>query len=324
MSNLDSDPQEEPCGPVVTTGPPPADMTLLPREVPLGGPRGIIVRRTLPHRDIRTIGAWCFADHYGPVELTDPGRHAMVVPPHPHIGLQTVSWLIEGEIEHRDSVGSQQAVRPGELSLMTAGSGIAHSEYSTSAARRLFGIQLWVALPDRTRAQAPHFEHHADLPTVQLPAARVTVFLGRFAEVASPAATYTPIVGAEVRLAPGAESSLSLDASFEHGVLAVDGGLQVDGYGVGPGELRYLGWGRDQVQLGSEAGATVLLLGGEPLAEELLMWWNFVGRTHEEIVQARARWEDGRFGAVVGDDRAPLPAPAIPGVRMMPRPSRGS
>jgi hypothetical protein len=299
-------------------------MTLSPREVPLGGPRGILVRRTLPHRDIRTIGAWCFADHYGPVELTDPGSRAMVVPPHPHIGLQTVSWLIEGQIEHRDSVGSQQLVLPGELSLMTAGRGIAHSEYSTSAARRLFGIQLWVALPDRTRAQAPHFEHHDDLPTVQLPAARVTVFLGRFAEAASPATTYTPIVGAEVRLAPGAEIDLSLDPSFEHGVLAVDGGLQVDGHGVGPGELRYLGWGRDRVRLDSEAGATVLLLGGEPLAEELLMWWNFVGRTHEEIVEARARWEDGRFGPVVGDDRAPLPAPAIPGVRMMPRPSRGS
>lgn len=318
MSNLDSRPDEERLRPARAR-----PQTLAPREVPLGGPKGILVRRTLPHRAIRTIGAWCFVDHYGPVDLTDPAARGMVVPPHPHTGLQTVTWLLEGEVEHRDSVGSHQLVRPGELSLMTAGRGIAHSEYSAPGVDRLFGIQLWVALPDAERHQDPHFEHHGDLPAGSDGGAEVVVILGSLAGLHSPARTYSPLLGAQVRLAPGAAARLPLDPAFEHGVLVADGTASIDGEPVGLGDLRYLGAGPGSVGVGSDDGATLLLLGGEPLAEELLMWWNFVGRTHEEIVAARQAWERGEgFGPVAGDDRQATPAPPLPGVRMMPRGNR--
>ena len=187
MSDLDPDPQESRCGGLAVAEASPEPETLLPREVPLGGPKGILVRRTIPHRVIRTVGAWCFADHYGPVDLTEPGARGMLVPPHPHTGLQTVTWLLEGAVEHRDSVGSHQLVRPGELSLMTAGHGIAHSEYSTAETTRLFGAQLWVALTQEHRAQAPHFEHHGDLPALELDGLTATVILGSFAGSTSPA-----------------------------------------------------------------------------------------------------------------------------------------
>ncbi len=323
MSNLEAEPRESACGGVaVAEASPPAE-TLLPREVPLGGPKGILVRRTIPHRAIRTIGAWCFADHYGPVDLTAPAARGMVVPPHPHTGLQTVTWLLDGEVEHRDSVGSLQLVRPGELSLMTAGRGIAHSEYSVPGAARLFGVQLWVALTDAFRHQSPHFEHHDDLPSVESDGVQATVFMGTFAGVSSPAQAYSPIVGAELTLPPGADLQVPLDPDFEYGLLVADGSAEVDDEPLDSGTLRYCGWGRDSSRVRSAQGATLLVLGGEPLAETLLMWWNFVGRDHDEIVQARADWESGsRFGTVAGDENPPLPAPPLPSVRMRPRPAR--
>ncbi len=323
MSNLESRPVERGCGGVDVLEPSPPPSLLEPREVPLGGPRAMLVRRTLPHRDIRTIGAWCFVDHYG---VRGAVADTMSVPPHPHIGLQTVSWLLEGEVAHRDSVGNAQVVRPGELNLMTAGRGIAHSEYSLADQRAsvgLFGIQLWVALPEAHRAQAPHFEHHDDLPTFSDGELTATVLLGELAGVRSPAATYSPILGAELRLGPGAEVVLDLERDLEHGLLAADGDVEVDGSAVPFGTLRYQGWGRSRLHLSSRSGATALLLGGEPLAEQLLMWWNFVARSHEEIVAARQDWQGGRrFGAVVDDEHAPLPAPELPNVALRPRPSR--
>lgn len=323
MSDLDPNPRESSCGGVAVAEASPEPETLLPREVPLGGPKGILVRRTIPHRVIRTVGAWCFADHYGPVDLTAPGARGMLVPPHPHTGLQTVTWLLEGTVEHRDSVGSHQLVRPGELSLMTAGHGIAHSEYSTAQASTLFGAQLWVALTEDHRAQQPHFEHHDDLPGIELDGVRATIILGSFAGSTSPARTYSPLVGVEVEIPQGSAAALPLEPDFEHALLVVRGEAEVDGEPVPFGGLRYLGWGADAVSVASRPGATLLLLGGEPLAERLLMWWNFVGRNHDEIVEARRAWEAGeRFGAVAGDDRPPLPAPPIPNARMMPRSSR--
>jgi redox-sensitive bicupin YhaK (pirin superfamily) len=319
VSNLEAHPQETACA-----GSPDAPaQTLQPREVPLGGPRGLLVRRTLPHRAILTIGPWCFADHYGPVDLGKPDARGMVVPPHPHIGLQTVSWLLRGEVDHRDSVGSVQQVRPGELGLMTAGRGIAHSEYSAPECRELFGIQLWLALTDEHRHREPAFEHHADLPTGDLGDGDVLVFLGEWGGVRSPATAHSPVVGAQLRLPSGTTCVLDLEPSFEHGLLAADGTAETDGEPLQFGELRWLGRGRSRVAVGTQDGATLLLLGGEPLGEPLLMWWNFVGRDHEEIVAARADWEAGRrFGTVVGDDRPPLPAPPLPNARMMPRPNR--
>lgn len=283
----------------------PLPTLLEPREVPLGGPRAMTVRRTLPHKQIRTVGAWCFVDHYGPDD------QLMVVPPHPHIGLQTVSWLIEGEVLHRDSVGSVATVRPGELNIMTAGRGITHAEDSVSHGP-LHGIQLWVALTDEHRHRAPSFDHYADLPQ----AGGIQVFVGELAGMRSPAEVFSPLVGAQVRGA----IDVPIEPDFEYAVLAVDGPAVVNGHRVPHGALQYLGWGSDRLVID---GGLTLVLGGEPLTEDLLMWWNFVGRTHDEIAEARRAYEGGEFALVVDDSRPLLPAPAMPqNIRLMPRPGR--
>ena len=293
------------------------------REVPLGGPRALLVRRTLPGRTIRTIGPWCFVDHYGPADATGAG--AMDVPPHPHTGLQTVSWLLEGEVLHHDSLGSSAVIRPGELNLMTSGHGIAHSEQSTGPSRRLHGVQLWVALPDADRHQPPHFEHHATLPSWSDRKATATVVMGSLGGVSSPARAYSPIIGAHLRLAAGATETLPLDRSFEHAVLLLDGSASVDGVPLEIGSLLYLGGSRRELAVAAERPAQVLLIGGAPFEEDLLMWWNFVGRTHDEILEARTVWEAGpsaRFDRVAGYQGDRLAAPALPTTVLRARPAR--
>jgi len=312
---------------------------LFPREVPLGGTRAMTVRRTLPHKEIRTVGAWCFLDDYGPTDYAEPDlpgqQPGMEVPPHPHTGLQTVTWLVRGEVLHHDSVGSAATIRPGQLNLMTAGHGIAHSEQSVmpGAGGRggtvLHGVQVWVALPDAVRHQDPHFEHHSDLPQARLDGADVTVVMGTLAGLRSPAATYSPIVAAQVRVEPGGRTRVALDEEFEHAVLTLEGSVRLAGGDPGTslngGPLAYLPPGRDRLDLaGGSAGALLLLLGGGPFTEPLLMWWNFVARTHKEIVQARADWEarGGRFGVVRGYPGPALSAPALPTTPLKPRTSR--
>ena len=295
--------------------------TLEPREVPLGGQRAIFVRRTLPHRDIRMIGAFCFVDHYGPSPTTGPDGHPMAVPPHPHSGLQTVSWLLSGTIDHRDSAGFMQRVRPSELNLMTAGHGIAHSEYSVGETP-LHGLQLWVALPDEARDQTPHFEHHGDLPLVHDSGLNVRVILGSLMGETSKALAYTPIVCVEVTADAG-RHRLSVDPAFEHGLLPLDQDIVLNDVVVPRGSLRHEPPGATGLEIDVAHRTRLLLIGGAPFQEELLMWWNFVARTHDEIVDARETWESGhRFGAVVDDESAPLRAPQIPTVRLKPRPSR--
>jgi len=324
MSNLEKEPPEL----VIDTEPRAVGAVelLAPRDVPLGGPRAMNVRRTLPQRHRSLIGAWCFVDHYGPDVVADRG--GMVVPPHPHTGLQTVSWLFAGEIDHRDSVGSHAAVRVGELNLMTAGSGIAHSEVSTDATTVLHGAQLWLALPDASRHTDPAFEHYAP-PAVELPGASVRVFLGSLVGSTSPALTFSAIVGAQIDLAPDAVVELPVDAGFEHGVLLDAGALTVDGDDVPVAHLAYREPGSAVMRLvAGPAGARLVLIGGLPFGESIIMWWNFIGRTHGEIVRFREEWQtdvvagvrdDGRFGVVAGYPGAPLPAPELPGVRLKPR-----
>ena len=324
MSNLEPRPAEEPAGGLATVSRTPARRLLEPREVPLGGPRAMLVRRTLPHRELRSVGAWCFVDDYGP---SDPVESPMRVPPHPHTGLQTVTWLLSGEVLHQDSVGSEQLVRPGSLSLMTAGRGIAHAETSTPSSPELRGVQLWVALPDESRHTAPAFEHHDRLPVQAVgDGVAVTVVLGRVGDAVSPATTYSPIVGADVEVAAGASGEVPLEESFEHAVLALSDDLVVDGERLGKASLLYLGCGRESVSVSSDGGpARGLLLGGEPFDEELLMWWNFVGRDHDEVAAFRDEWQtavegaDTRFGQVSAYDGAALPAPTLPGTRLRPR-----
>jgi redox-sensitive bicupin YhaK (pirin superfamily) len=297
---------------------------LEPRSVPLGGVRAITVRRTLPHRGVRTIGAWCFVDHYGPQDVSSTGAGAMQVPPHPHTGLQTVTWLLEGEVVHDDSLGSHQLIRPGELNLMTAASGIAHAEQSpTGRAGRLHGVQLWVALPEEARHQPPHFEHHADLPSGWIAGTAITVLLGEMVGERSPAQTYTPILAAVLELPGGTRTPIPLDPSFEHGLLGLDGDVVVDEAPAPRGSLVGLAPGRRSADVTSPTSTRVLLLGGEPFTEDLVMWWNFVGRSHEEIVQARSDWAEGRRFGTVRYDGDPLPAPAMPTTRLLPRRSRG-
>ena len=285
------------------------------------------VRRTLPQRHRSLIGAWCFVDHYGPDDVAVTG--GMSVAPHPHTGLQTVSWLFSGEVEHRDSVGSHALVRPGELNLMTAGRGVSHSEVSTPATSVLHGAQLWVALPEGARDGAAAFAHHVP-EVVRGPGWAARVFLGTALGSTSPVATATPLLGAEVVLDPGAALEIEVDAAFEHGVLVDTGRLVVDGRDVAQHELAYRPPGADLLRLVApddvEGPVRVLLLGGPPFGGPIVMWWNFVGRTHEDVVAAREAWQaqlvegrqvDGRFGTV--SDMPPTPAPELPRVRLRER-----
>lgn len=328
MSNLESHPDEMLAGGLATVSAAPTRRLLEPREVPLGGTRAMLVRRTLPHRDLPTVGAWCFADDYGPSDVrASAGMH---VPPHPHTGLQTVTWLLEGEVHHQDSLGSEQRVCPGQLSLMTAGRGIAHAETSPADhPPTLRGVQLWVALPDGDRHMAPAFEHHAELPVLRDGGLSATLIIGELAGERSPATAYTPLVGADVVVDRYGTGALPLDPSFEHAVLALSGDVTVDGELVADATLTYLGCGRRDLALAAgPTGGRLLLLGGAPFAEELLMWWNFVGRNHDEIVAFRTEWEASRggaatrFGPVRGYDGPALPAPEMPSVRLRPRTRR--
>lgn len=295
-------------------------LILEPREVPLGGVRGMNVLRALPHRNLPTIGAWCFLDRFGPADTK------MRVEPHPHIGLQTVTWPLVGEIRHRDSLGSDADLRRGQLNLMTAGDGISHSEYSIGDEPiPLDALQFWVVLPDSARHGAPGFERHTVLPALALPAdegadAEATVVLGDFAGVRSPASVHTPIVGAEIVLSPGSRVRLPLRSDWEHALMLVEGDAVVAEHPLDRNGLLYLGDSRDTVEVSSTEGALLFLLGGEPFEADIVMWWNFAGRTHDEIVEAREEWEaaSDRFGVVPGHD-VRIPAPPLPPVRLMPR-----
>jgi redox-sensitive bicupin YhaK (pirin superfamily) len=349
MSNLEDKPDE-----LDFVSTPAAGVEIMtPRDVPLGGPRAMRVRRTLPQRQRSLVGTWCFVDHYGPDRVADTG--GMVVPPHPHTGLQTVSWLFEGEVEHRDSAGHHAMVRPGEVNLMTAGRGISHSEVSPGSTETLHGAQLWVALPDSARHTDPTFAHHAP-GTLAGPGYEARVFLGSLLGDTSPVATFTPLLGAELRLAPGAGLILDVDATFEHGVLVDAGVLDVDGTEAKPSDLAYVPPGRTTLSLAAgDQPVRLLLLGGPPFGEAIVMWWNFVGRDHDEIVRFRDEWQaqvldrdgvsesaqeagglregdaaqrvvpdsqlvrDGRFGRVVGDHLPPIPAPPLPNARLRER-----
>ncbi|MFB7188024.1 pirin family protein [Streptomyces sp. NPDC056230] len=293
---------------------------LTARDVPLGGPRAMTVRRTLPQRARTLIGAWCFADHYGPDLVADSG--GMDVAPHPHTGLQTVSWLFTGEIEHRDSLGTHAFVRPGEINLMTGGHGISHTEVSTPGTTVLHGVQLWLALPDEHRHAPRDFQHHAPEP-LRVDGAELRVFLGTLAGQTSPVRTFTPLLGAELLLDPGATVTLDVDPAFEHGLLVDEGDIHLAGTVLHPAELGHVPTGRTTLSLtnASDHRARAVLLGGTPFDEEIVMWWNFIGRSHQDIVEAREEWAraSDRFGSVDGYPGDRLPAPALPNAVITPR-----
>ena len=295
---------------------------IAPRDVPLGGPRAMTVRRTLPNRTRTMIGAWCFLDHYGPDEVVSTG--GMNVPPHPHTGLQTVSWLFAGQIDHKDSTGTNTTVQPGTLNLMTAGRGIQHSEISAATTDVLHGVQLWVALPESARHQSPHFDAVAS-KRARVGDGTVTLFLGSLAGVGLVRApTYTKLLGAQIDLPAHGHMTLTLAPLCEHGLLVDTGEIITPGGVVPEHHLGFFPAGPEQwtIQAG-EHPVRALLIGGEPLGEEIVMWWNFVGRTHGDIVDARRHWQDGlesgsdRFGHL--DHLPALPAPEMPSVTLKPR-----
>ena len=297
-------------------------MLLEPRYVKLSTRTGIEVRRTLPNARKRMIGAWAFADHFGPTPQTE----GMVVAAHPHTGLQTATWMIEGRFEHRDSIGTIQHLEPGQLNLMTAGRGIAHSELSMADAKTLHALQLWIALPDSVRKMVPEFEHQGTLPKVKFEGAVATVFAGELSGFPGQRAAtklFSPLVGAEFRLAPGAELTLSLDQEFEHGFLNVQGALSVGREDVPLHSIEFLEAGASTTKLrnAGEDEAIVILLGGEPFTEPIVMWWNFIERSHEEIVEVREKWNraDASIPAFTDHIGARTPAPELPNLILRPR-----
>jgi redox-sensitive bicupin YhaK (pirin superfamily) len=260
---------------------------------------GLAIRRLLPRSQRRLVGPWCFLDAYGPIDFT-LGK-PMDVAPHPHMGLQTVSWLLDGEVMHHDSLGLEGTARPGVLNLMTAGRGIAHAEETPPrSVGRLHGVQLWVALPEASRDTTPSFESHRELPRVEVPGGSAIVITGTLGGTRSPARAFSPIVGADVSGEKGAHVLLPLDPGFEHALVPLQGAGSLDGQPLAVDSLYYLGCGRRELALacGPEP-FRALLIGGAPFGETVLMWWNFVARNTEEIVAAREDWQAGRrFGEV--------------------------
>ncbi|MEY4067428.1 MAG: hypothetical protein RIQ44_640 [Actinomycetota bacterium] len=345
----------------------PAAQVITPRAIRLTTRTGVEVQRLLPQAGLRKISAWCFLDHFGPTIADD----AMVVAAHPHTGLQTATWLIEGAVEHRDSIGNTQVLLPGEFNLMTAGRGIAHSELGvtppeptvdtstllTIAEQRALGhfggetsssntrgdgravnvmhaVQLWIALPDSVRNIEPSFEHHAVLPRVIGRGFHARVFAGSFHGVTSPATMHWPLVGAQFGLDSREGVVLPIQPDFEHGIMPLNGSLEVDGRHVNAGELIYLPAGDAGVTvLAHRPGTEAMLIGGKPFEEHLVMWWNFIGRSHREIVEMRELWNargsdlteevtasHGRFGAVFTDQVGGwIPAPELPNVELRAR-----
>ncbi len=258
------------------------------------------ITRVLPTKGRRTIGAWCFLDLIIPPDAAEP--NPMEIGPHPHIGLSTVTWLFEGEALHGDSLGTQQVIRPGQLNLMTAGNGIAHSELSTPAG--VTGVQLWVAQPEGTRHGESAFEHHAELPRVELAAGEASLLVGSFGGAVSPARADTALVGADLQLARRSVVDLPADRAFEYCVAPVNAPILLDDHVVEAGSLGIVETGRESLRLETgDADTRLMLLGGEPLGEPIQMWWNFVGRDKDELTQAWQDWRDH------DDDRfAPVPS----------------
>lgn len=297
------------------------DQITAPASLPVADSRASMVgrtpvRRALPQRTRRTVSAWCFADHIGPVDVTNPADAG--IGPHPHIGLQTVTWLRDGELRHIDSHGADQVIVPGQLNLMTAGHGVTHAEEWRGGEGRYHGIQLWVAQPEATRHGESAFEHHAELPRVELDNAEAAVLVGEFASQESPARRDTDHFGAELRLRPGT-TTVGVQPHHEHALVVLEGTVQIHGTArvagatVVPGKLAYLEPGCDEISFGVTSDATAMLLGGEPFEARVSMWWNFVGRDHDELTVAQRAWNagDDRFGEIDSSlDR--IAAPEVP------------
>jgi redox-sensitive bicupin YhaK (pirin superfamily) len=266
------------------------------RETSLGS---LPIVRALPVRGRRLIGRWCFLDRYGPLSFS--GEKPMDVAPHPHIGLQTVSWLLEGEVVHHDTLGCEALVRPGGVNLMTAGRGIAHSEETPPRhGHRLNGVQLWIAMRDAERHVAPSFDHVAEVPRDEYRGGVAQRFIEQ-----------SDLSGIDVQIHPGEALTLPVSAANEHGIFMLDGEAALEGQRLDGRVLWYRPAGASELTFRSASGGRILLLGGVPFDEPVMMWWNFVARTRDEIAAARDDWQSGRFGVVPGYNGAPIEAPPL-------------
>jgi redox-sensitive bicupin YhaK (pirin superfamily) len=257
------------------------------------------------------VGPWCFLDRYGPIQFT--ADIPMLVAPHPHIGIQTVSWLLDGEVLHKDSLGSEVLIHAGQLNLMTSGFGIAHSEETPKRnSGRLNGVQLWVALPDPSRNTSPQFDHYASLPELELGGASATLIAGTLSGEVSPARTFSPMVGADIAFHDSANIVLPLNRAYEHALYVFQGEVFVKGQRLDTDTLHYIGPGPEELAISGSREARLLLIGGQPFGEPILMWWNFVARSAEEIAQAREDWaQHRRFGEVRAYNGPRLSAPDL-------------
>ena len=282
-----------------------------PRLVKLTTRTEVDVRRTIPHAKLRRIGAWVFVDHFGPTEQVD----GMTVAAHPHTGLQTVTWLLDGLIDHRDSLGTAQEVAPGSLNLMTAGSGVSHSERSLPGPEALHAVQLWIALPDAVRSMRPTFEHIETVPTATFGDHFAQVFSGQWGDATSPATVFSPLVGAEVLV--GNSGSIPLNSSWEYGVLNINGSMTANDDDVPLNALWYSPVGSTELAL--SGSGTAIVIGGEPFLEQILMWWNFIARTHEEIEEMRMDWNLHTYPPIADRVGGWIPAPEMPNVTLTAR-----
>jgi redox-sensitive bicupin YhaK (pirin superfamily) len=285
-----------------------ASLLIEPRLHDLGD--GFIVRRLLPFRLRRHVGPFVFFDHFGPVDLA-PGR-GMDVRPHPHIGLATVPYLFDGAIEHRDSLGSDQVIRPGDVNWMTAGRGIVHSERTPAAERatgqRMHGIQTWIALPRESEQAEPGFFHHpaTTLPQTERDGVRLRVIAGTAFGIQSPVRVHAPTLYVDARFLPGAALRMPTEHD-ERALYVLDGDVRVDGTPLPPGPMLVLPTGT-QPLIEATTAAHVLICGGAPLDGERHLWWNFVASDPSLIERAKQDWLAQRIGKVAGDDEfIPLP-----------------
>lgn len=270
------------------------------------------VRRAIPSRARSMVGPFIFVDQFGPAQL-DLGA-GMDVRPHPHIDLATVTWLFEGAIDHRDSLGSFATIRPGQVNLMTAGRGIVHSERSPQTERdagaKLYGMQTWLALPDGREAIDPAFEAVSDLPVIEDRGAKAIVIMGELWGATADTTCHSATIYAEIVLGPGGAIPIESDAD-ERAVMLVGGKADIDGTPLGLYELTVLKPGWDAT-LTSREGARLMLLGGEAFETKRHVWWNFVSSSRERINQAKEDWRTGRFPLVPGDSEEFIPLPDKP------------
>jgi hypothetical protein len=274
--------------------------------------RGTVIKRALPSRQKRMIGAWCFLDHAGPV--TFPQGDGLDVGPHPHIGLQTFTWMIEGTMMHTDSIGSKQLIRPKQVNLMTAGYGISHTEVAPDTETRMHAAQLWIALPDDKINMAPQFDHYPVLPVVEKDNIEFTVLVGEFMDTVSPVQVHTELLGIDFFAIEQTKTRIPLNPKFEYGFMALEGDAIVNGHDLNSDNMVVVEPGISQIEVELPKGSRLLLIGGEPFESPILLWWNLVGRTQEELKTATEQWinQDARFGTIPDYDGPRLEAPAFP------------